>query len=179
MKRDRFMTTKVLLDLEDYFAGRLEGYMGMISPTGSVLAYGCRLPTAMRSAPEPTAGAVHAARTSLFVRATLRRLSVEIRAVLHAWCNPLPGLVLMGDRQIESVARLIVGKDAIHRLAMRSSAHAKRNTRAASDVRAARTELRDLSSRTETVVKASADAYTKAAAEQRNDERDKPRRWQR
>lgn len=116
------MTEDVLDELERYLAGQLEGEMGMKSQLGTVLEYGTALGgPGGRTPPDPSTGALAAARTATRVEEVLVELSVEERAVLAAWYHPEPGLRTMGgERSIEAVSRVLVGEERLAVLARES-----------------------------------------------------------
>lgn len=165
-------------ELEAYLTGELAAEMGLRCALGPAVEYG-PLSTSRATPQEPTSGALAAARTASRVEDTLEALSTGERAVLVAWYQPAPGLRSMADRQIESVARLLVGEERIRELTRTSRAqptkaaedHERSRTREAA--REARRELTRIASRAREAVGRAREAYRAAAAERRREMRRK------
>lgn len=103
-------------DLEAYFTGKLVGDMGLKSSLGDMLERRGPPSGGSASPPDPTTRALTAARTVRRVEEALRTLTDAQRAVLSAWYQPPPGLRAMDDRQVEAVARVLVGEERIAEL---------------------------------------------------------------
>lgn len=164
-------------ELVAYLRGDLSGAMGLRSWLGSMSDYGGQV-ASYGTPPEPSGGALAAARTANRVQDALDALTVEHRAVLAAWAAPR-GVGAPKDRVVEraggrrervealrgsvrilgaayAVACRIEPLERLHDLG-RAASGPKGEARTAAE-----RELRRVSGRAQRVVREALDAYTEA-----------------
>lgn len=180
-----------LAELEAYFAGELSGAMGLRSSLGPMLEYGAVMPSSSPSPPEPTGGALAAARSASRVEETLGMLTVDERAVLAAFYAPRGGgapldRVVNRDGRAERVEaiggglRVALGEvfavacviAPVEKLRELSEAVSRKGPEHTEERREARRRLRQIAGRSHGAVRRALDAYERAGEECRQRRRE-------
>ena len=150
----------VLDELERYFGGQLVGEMGMRSSLGAVLEYGTGLggPNG-RTPPDPSLGALAAARTVTRVEEVLAEITSEQRTILMAAYRPHGPNALPWARELgaERFVAVLVNPN------LRALVE-RRRSRDKAERTAAGREMRVCASKARAAVQEARDAYLEAAA---------------